>query len=125
VVKQTSTNAKKTLTLKNPFPMIRAIAAMSNHRGGFLFYGISNKDHRVCGIGREFETVDIAHIMDKLKAYLSPTPRILSKNMIDLDGIRIGYIWVSEHPDKPVIVCRNGGDQLKEGEILFRYAGQS
>ena len=63
--------------------------------------------------------------MDKVKVYLSPTPRIASKGVVDLDGTRVGFIEVSEHPSKPVIVSRDGGDKLKEGEILFRYAGQS
>jgi Putative DNA-binding domain len=106
-------------------PMLRAIAALSNNKGGFLFLGVSNKDCCVEGVCAEFESIDIAKMMDKVKTYLSPTPNITSKGVIDLDGRKVGFIHVEPHLRKPVIVCRDDGDKLNEGEILFRYAGQS
>jgi hypothetical protein len=63
--------------------------------------------------------------MDKVKVHLAPTPIITTKELIDLDGAKVGFIHVEPHPHRPVIVCKDDGDKLKEGEILFRYAGQS
>ncbi len=105
--------------------VLRAIAALSNNKGGFIFVGVSNTEFRAEGVCSEFEKFDIAKIVDKAKTYLSPTPRISEKGLIDFDGKKVGFIRVEPHPEKPVIVCRDDGDKLNEGEILFRYAGQS
>jgi len=116
---------KKDFDLKKLSPILRAIAALSNNRGGFLLLGVSNEGCRAEGVGAAFDDFDVAKLIDKAKVHLSPTPRITTKGSIDLDGTTIGFIHVEPHPDKPVIVCRDDGDKLKEGEILFRYAGQS
>lgn len=93
-------------------PVLRAIAALSNNKGGFLFLGVSNKDCCVQGVCADFESIDIAKIMDKVKTHLSPTPCITSKDVIDLDGMKIGFIHVEPHPNKPVIVCRDDGEYV-------------
>jgi hypothetical protein len=105
-------------------PVIRAVAAMSNNRGGFLFLGVANTDCTAVGVSDAFGSFDIAKLMDKVKVHLAPTPVVTTKEVIDLDGIKIGFVHVEPHPQKPVIVCKDG-DKLQEGEILFRYAGQS
>jgi hypothetical protein len=102
-----------------------ALAAMSNNRGGFLFLGVANADCEAVGVGDAFDSFDIAKLMDKVKVHLAPTPRITCKGVIDLNGTKVGFIHVDPHPDKPVIVSKDDGDKLREGEILFRYAGQS
>ncbi len=106
-------------------PVLCAIAAMSNNRGGFLFLGVSNADCSAAGVSDAFEAFDVAKLMDKVKVHLAPTPRITTKGVVDLEGTKVGFIHVEPHPDKPVIVCKDDGEKLKEGEILFRYAGQS
>ena len=106
-------------------PVLCAIAAMSNNRGGFLFLGVSNTECKAVGVSDAFAAFDVAKLMDKVKVHLAPTPIITTKEVIDLDGTKIGFIHVEPHPHKPVIVSKDDGDKLKEGEILFRYAGQS
>lgn len=105
-------------------PIIRAIAALANNRGGFVFVGVSNVGCRAVGLPDEsFSKTDIATIADKVKTYLTPTP-IFAKDVIDLDGVRVGVIHVERHTLPPVIICRDG-DGLEDGTILFRYPGQS
>jgi hypothetical protein len=106
-------------------PVLCAIAAMSNNRGGFLFLGVSNADCCATGVSDAFADFDNAKLMDKVKVHLAPTPRITTKGIIDLEGTKVGFIHIEPHPDRPVIVSKDDGDKLKEGEILFRYAGQS
>ncbi len=116
---------KQDFDAKKLSPILRAIAALSNNKGGFLFLGVSNTECRAEGVCSDFESFDVAKITDKVKTYLSPTPRISAKGTIDLGGTKVGFIHVAQHPDRPVIVCRDDGEKLNEGEILFRYAGQS
>ncbi|MBB4641493.1 AlbA family DNA-binding domain-containing protein [Rhizorhapis suberifaciens] len=116
---------KKEFDPKKLSAVLCAIAAMSNNRGGYLFVGVSNSDCKAVGIGDGFANFDVAKLMDKVKVHLAPTPVITTKEVVDLDGTTVGFIHLEPHPHKPVIVCKDDGDKLKEGEILFRYAGQS
>lgn len=116
---------KKEFDPKKLSAVLCAVAAMSNNRGGYLFLGVSNIDCKAVGVSDDFANFDVAKLMDKVKVHLAPTPVITTKEIIDLDGTRVGFIHVEPHPHKPVIVCKDDGDKLKEGEILFRYAGQS
>jgi hypothetical protein len=103
---------------------VRAIAALANNRGGYLFFGVTNKGFTVAGVGTAFVETDVVRIIEKVKAHLSPTPSIIAKGIVDFEGKVVGFIRVERHPDRPVIVYRDG-EGLNEGEILFRYAGQS
>lgn len=115
---------KETFDLKKPTRIIKAIAALANHRGGFVFIGVSDNGCRAVGLPDDtFANTDIASIADKIKTYLTPTP-VFSKNVIDLDDVKVGFIHVEKHSLPPVIICRDG-DGLDDGTILFRYPGQS
>src|SRR3546814_18376548 len=57
-------------------PVLCAIAAMSNNRGGFLFLGVSNADCKAVGVSDAFAGFDVAKLMDKVKVHLAPTPVI-------------------------------------------------
>jgi Putative DNA-binding domain len=115
---------KRNFDPKKLTSVVRAIAALSNNKGGYLFFGVSDDAYRVEGIDATFAETDIVQIVEKVKAHLSPTPSITAKDVIDFDGKKIGFVRVEKHPDRPVIVYRDG-EGLNEGEILFRYAGQS
>jgi hypothetical protein len=78
----------------------------------------------VAGVDAPFIDTDVVQIVEKIKAHLSPTPSITSKGVIDFDGKVVGFIRIEKHENRPVIVYRDG-DGLNEGEILFRYPGQS
>jgi len=104
--------------------VLRAIAALANNKGGFIFFGVSNEKFRVEGLGSSFADTDVVQIVEKLKAHLSPTPSILAKEVVQIGDKSIGVLRVAKHLDAPVIVYR-AAENLNEGEILFRYAGQS
>ena len=105
-------------------PIVRAVAALANNRGGFIFIGIQNADCRVIGMPHTaFQDTDIVRITDKVKTLLTPTP-VFAKEVVDIDGIAVGIIYVEKYPNPPVIVCKDA-DGLEDGTILFRYPGQS
>jgi hypothetical protein len=115
---------KKDFDPKKITAIVRAVAALANNKGGYIFFGISNMGFRVEGIGEEFSKADIVQIVEKVKAHLSPTPAITSKEIIEFDGMRVGFLHVMKYQNPPIIVYRDG-EGLNEGEILFRYPGQS
>ena len=104
--------------------IIRAIAALANNRGGFVFIGVADAECRVAGMpDTAFQDTDIVRITDKAKALLTPTP-VFSREVIDIGGHAVGVIHVEKHPMPPVIVCKDANG-LEDGSILFRYPGQS
>lgn len=104
--------------------VVRTIAALANNKGGFLFYGITNSGCEVQGLRDEgFAKTDIVKITEKVKAHLVPTPTF-TKDMLAFDGLNVGLLYVEKYPDPPIVVCRDG-DGLNDGDVLFRYPGQS
>src|SRR5690606_23519578 len=73
---------------------------------------------------REFETADPAEFTKRLKATFDPTP-IVQAVTIQLGERRIGILYVQQCPARSVIAVRNEGTLIKEGDIFFRYVGQS
>ena len=105
-------------------PIVRAIAALANNRGGFIFIGVCDDECRVEGMpDTAFQDTDIVRITDKVKTLLTPTP-VFSKDVIDIGGNAVGMIHVEKHAYPPVIVCRDAHG-LEDGTVLFRYPGQS
>jgi CRP-like cAMP-binding protein len=114
---------------------VKAIAALSNNRGGYVLFGVADGGHKgaagqdlsyaVVGLGTdEFNKVDPAEITNKLRSILDPTPRIEIATR-QIGPTTIGVIHVEQHPSRPVIAQKSEGDKIKEGDIFYRYPGQS
>jgi hypothetical protein len=126
---------KESFGFKHSGQWLKAIAALANNRGGYIFFGVKDKNadtvadtensNVVVGMNSsEFGKADPADFTKKLKATFDPTPRIQTK-IISVGGKPIGVIFVEQHESRPVIAVRNEGDHVKEGDIFFRYPGQS
>jgi hypothetical protein len=126
---------KSSFGLKHAYQWVKAIAALANNRGGYIFFGVAdgghsghgseNLSHAVIGLpSAEFDTADPVVITSKLKSYLDPTPRI-DRTVIEFDGKRVGVIYVEQHPARPIIATKVDGDKIKEGDIYYRYPGQT
>jgi hypothetical protein len=109
---------------KKLIPVVRAIAALANNKGGYIFFGITNGRCQVEGVDSTFGETDIAQIVEKTKAHLAPTPTLAAKDTFSLDGKIVGFIRVEKFNNPPIIVYRDG-DGLHESDILYRYPGQS
>lgn len=113
---------------------LRAVSALANHEGGYILFGVKDKEiiegkiakdsFQVVGLSRDdFFNADPADFSKKLKSVFDPTPVIEIAN-IELDENKVGVIYVQSHPGRPVIATKNEGS-IKEGDIFFRYPGQS
>ncbi len=110
---------------------LRAAAALANNAGGYILFGISDAPsgsdgaHAVIGLPNdEFRKIDPAEISKKLKAIFDPTPQVRRK-FISLDKTQVGVFYVEKHQSRPVIATKTEGDKINEGDIFFRYSGQS
>lgn len=114
---------------------LKAIAALANNRGGYVLFGVHDKDDKpidgldksyaVMGLEDDtFKAADPAEFAKRIKSALDPTPRFQIASF-SINEKNIGVIHVEQHPSRPVIVTRPEGDKMREGDIFFRYPGQS
>lgn len=126
---------KKSFGLKHPSPWLRAVAALANNSGGYIFFGIPDKgsiDENGVNVGEvaigmntdEFAKMDPADVTRKVKSVFDPTPRIRTR-LVVIGGASIGIIYVERHESRPVIATKNEGNDVSEGDIYYRYPGQS
>ena len=101
----------------------RTIAALANHKGGYILFGVKN-DGTVVGMkDNSFSTLDQSKITQFLNAYFQP--QIYWKRIVHKFGTKsVGILWVQTSARKPVI-CSKTNDPLKEGEVCFRYIGET
>lgn len=120
----TEQECKEEFDPKKMNPLIRAIAALANNKGGFIFLGVNNAECKVTGLlNNTFNQTDIVRISDKVKYFLAPTPDFV-KETIQIGGMNVGVLYVEKYSVPPIVVCRDS-DGLEDGSILFRYPGQS
>ena len=87
---------------------MRAIAALSNNRGGYIFFGVHDKDganegaadmsYAVVGLpGDAFQRADPADVSKLVRSALDPTPRI-RLGSAEIGGKPVGVIYVASTP---------------------------
>jgi len=116
---------KQSFNLANLPQYARTMTAYSNTEGGFLVFGVSNAPREIVGVNvRRFDSIEPAKITAFLNAHLSPEIA-WELGLIDFAGFKLGFLYTEEHTRKPVVVTTNSGKDLKEGEIYYRYRGQT
>jgi len=104
---------------------LRAVAALANNKGGYVFFGVKNKPTEVTGLSDDrFTNTDTAQISTVVSTALDPVPEF-SVNAVEFDGKRVGVICVQAHSNRPVIATKTVGSDFIEGAIYFRYPAQS
>ena len=89
---------KEIFDAKKLSPIIRAIAAMANNKGGFIFIGVADAECRVVGLpNNTFANTDIVKLSEAAKKHLVPTPDF-TKEVITMGGHDVGVIYVEKCP---------------------------
>ena len=99
--------------------------SFANNHGGYIVFGVEDRPHRLIGVNLErFVKFDPAPLTSFLGAYVVPTVEWEFGN-IEFAGYPLGYIYTEPCTDKPVMVAATSGEELKEGDIYYRYSGQT
>lgn len=126
---------KEDFSFKHTGKWLRAVAALANHNGGYIIFGVKDKtvangvlshdSYKVMGLkGNHFENADPADFTKFIRATFDPTPRVESR-LLDLGTVKIGILYVHQHQSRPVVAQKGDGEQVREGDIFYRYPGQS
>lgn len=114
---------------------LRAVAALANNSGGYIVFGVKDKSvsggkldsdsYKVIGLtGAEFDHADPVDFTKLLKSTFDPTPNI-EVSTVKVGTVNVGVMYVHQHTSRPIISQRGDGKEIKEGDIFFRYPGQS
>lgn len=126
---------KQDFGFKHAGKWLRAVAALANNAGGYIVFGVTDKkitdgevdpdSYSVIGLGSlDFVNADPADFTKRIKATFDPTPKVEAA-VLDLESTKVGIMYVHQHGSRPIIAQKGDGDQVKEGDIFFRYSGQS
>ena len=116
---------KRSFNFANWWSYARTMAAFANCRGGHIVFGVSNNPRELVGLTTDaFERRDPADMEDRLTGALSPALD-WDHDTFEFEGKLLGYIAVRVSARRPVVCSKTQGSDLKEGEIYYRYHGQT
>lgn len=115
-----SIECKKSLSLRPK--IIRAIAALANNQGGYIFFGVDD-DCRVVGLAEEQISKTDANRLSMALRALDATPKV-DIVFVKLGVAKIAAFYVHKELNGPIIATKTD-DGLVEGAIYFRYPGES
>lgn len=101
----------------------RIMASFANSVGGYIIFGINDEGVIVGLNGDNFEQKDSALITEYLNSIFVPKIE-WRKALCTISDKKIGMLYVEESNDKPIMACANG-NEVKEGDIYYRYPGET
>ena len=118
---------KKSFNFSAGAEYFRDFAAFANSRGGYLIFGVEDSPRRPTGLNestwQRFNDIDPRRITERLLAMFTPDIR-WEQEAFQIRGQRFGVFRVYEADKKPVIARKNQGP-VRDGEIYYRYRGQT
>ncbi len=106
----------------------KLFCSFANHIGGYVIFGVRDKPHELIGLQNDrFSNKDLSEITQYLNEHFSPSIRWHSYEH-EQERKKFGIIYVAELKDKPVMCIEHDtrtSDIIKEGEIYYRYCGQT
>lgn len=103
----------------------KSMVAFANADGGVMIFGIKDSPREPIGMSNDnFEKIEIEKITQFLNEHFAPE---IIWNMYDFEvaGKKYGVFVIEESKNKPIMCIKNVGDELKEGDIYYRYSARS
>lgn len=116
---------KESLNLGSLARYLRTMAAFANTRGGFLVFGVRDSPRDLVGVDRDrFDRLETERLTEHINTCFSPAFD-WSVGEIELEGYQLGFLYTYLHHRRPVICIRSSDSILRDGDIYYRYRGQT
>ena len=104
----------------------KTMSAFANNKGGYLVFGVKDRPRKLIGVDKtRFDEISQERITTFLIEHFDPEIK-WDVSIIKSDEKYFGFIYIYEAEEKPIICKKNAGNNdIKSGEIYFRYRGQS
>lgn len=115
-------------TPKGKADFIKDYAAIANHGGGVIIYGVDGRD--LVGIQEaELPKYDTSRIHDKLKGHLSPVPKIISQ-IVSFDDKNFPFVKIAGIDQAPILISKKMHDEKNnslfyDGDLYIRQNTQT
>ncbi|GIK33383.1 MAG: ATP-binding protein [Armatimonadetes bacterium] len=123
----------KTLEIKENFNLSndakgmygRSMAAFANREGGYILFGVKDKPHELVGMTNDtFENMDPTQLQQFLAGQLAPGVDWVHC-LHQIGNRKFGLIYTSPARCKPVVAIKQGPKDIRDGDIYFRYQGET
>jgi len=118
---------KATFHRQSLIEYIKDFAAFANKSGGYLIFGIQNRPHIPIGLkNNQFNDIGEENITETANEHFTPAIE-WERYVYEWNGKIFGVIYAYESTRKPVIAIKDGGkgQEIKSGEIYYRYKGRT
>lgn len=109
---------------------VKDFAAFANNCGGYILFGVKDQPRVLIGLSesskQHFDEFDPERVTENILDVFS-SEISYSIDMIEINGMFFGAIYIHESTNKPIIAKKNAGrdGQIKDGEIYYRYGGRT
>lgn len=118
---------KKSFNFSAGAEYFRDFAAFANNRGGYVVFGVEDSPRRPTGLNesawQRFNDIDPRKITERLLAMFAPDIR-WEQEAFKIGAKHFGVFRIHEADKKPVVARKNQGP-VRDGEIYYRYHGQT
>lgn len=120
---------KESFNLNGLAEYFRDFAAFANNSGGYIIFGVTNSPRKLKGLSQksleQFNKIDEEKISGFINEHFAPYID-WEMNSIKINTKTFGILYIYKAAQKPTI-CKRGDDRqnLKNGEIYYRYAGRT
>lgn len=116
---------KETFNLGSRAKYAKTAASFANNKGGYLVFGVTKEPHRLKGLNVvNFESCDPAKLTEFFNSNFTPEIE-WEMGTLEFSGHILGYIYIQECLEKPIIATTTNGNDFQEAGIYYRYRGQS
>ena len=135
----TTVEFKENFNMSNLAKYAKTMAAYANNCGGYIIFGVRDRPRYLTGLSNDnFENLDQAKFTAGVNSLFSPAlewdngeiqvdvPEKTEDGLTTLVQKRIGWIYVAEAEQKPVIAQKeNDGEKITSGDIFYRYRART
>ena len=114
---------KESFSFSNASKYAKTMAAFANNIGGYIIFGVKDKPREIIGVNTAFKEMSIEKMTEILNSRFSPEI-LWEQGTVECEKGEIGYIYVEESLDKPIIAIKGGGT-ISNGDIFYRYKARS
>ena len=121
---------KEQFSFSNLADYFKDFAAFANNIGGYLIFGVTNSPRELIGLNsksfEQFKKVDPEKISGYLLDFFSQEI-IWKQRLYEDHKKKFGVFYIYESTQKPIIAKKDAGkeNEIKNGEIYFRYGGRT
>ncbi|WP_405292317.1 helix-turn-helix domain-containing protein [Algibacter sp. Ld11] len=100
------------------------IASFANNNGGLILYGIEDNGKLIGLQNDKLEKFDNKDLSQELLDYFAPEINF-ELFIKEINGFKIGFLYIHKSKNKPVIAIKTANNNVQEGDIFYRYPGES